>query len=264
MSEEDDAPDTKNPSRSSVSDNHLTPPAELTSTQEETDDFGLPKKDYRSRPAQLSEVDSDEEDGDTFHDAQDVSHAAPDGRASDEDDTPRVRAGQEEASGESSANIIPPNGNSQSTPRLESPQDGGSVPMAERMDSADMKGAPDAKEHVEPSAKPLRVLTTSSNNLPSLTTTDLQSPEPPSAHSQSRVSSKIRRERQSAGPVVSEWSHQRLAPQEETEHESEEEEEWKAMPALGEYEIYDDENRLVARPAPVEQTEDAGYAELGG
>ena len=48
------------------------------------------------------------------------------------------------------------------------------------------------------------------------------------------------------------WSHQRLAPQAEAEQESEEEEEWKAMPALGEYDIYDEENRLVARAAPVE------------
>ena len=45
---------------------------------------------------------------------------------------------------------------------------------------------------------------------------------------------------------VSEWSHQALAPKKE-ELIEEKEEEWQAMPALGEYDIYDDDGRLVAK-----------------
>ena len=45
---------------------------------------------------------------------------------------------------------------------------------------------------------------------------------------------------------ISEWSHQIIAPREEEVIE-EKEEEWQAMPALGEYDLYDDEGRLLAK-----------------
>ena len=174
------------------------------------------------------------------------------------------RLGRRETSRESPKNIAPVNKSSQNTPRPTSSQKNGEVPMAERTNSSDNTDVADAKEQADASAEPLKISTTANAERPPLTTRDTQSPEPPSTDSQHAVSPKIRRERQSAGPAVSEWSHQRLAPQEEAEHESEEEVEWKAMPALGEYDIYDDENRLVARAAPVEQAEDTGYAALGG
>jgi hypothetical protein len=65
---------------------------------------------------------------------------------------------------------------------------------------------------------------------------------------------------------ISEWSHMRLA-QSHDAHESEEEEEdhgdWKAMPALGEFDYYDDYGRLIARGAEAEDN-DAVYQGLGG
>jgi hypothetical protein len=65
---------------------------------------------------------------------------------------------------------------------------------------------------------------------------------------------------------ISEWSHMRLA-QSHDAHESEEEEEdhgdWKAMPALGEFDYYDDYGRLIARGAEAED-KDAVYQGLGG
>ncbi|KAJ5084657.1 hypothetical protein NUU61_009236 [Penicillium alfredii] len=67
---------------------------------------------------------------------------------------------------------------------------------------------------------------------------------------------------------VSEWSHQRLAQKhQEPESESEEEEEtgdWKAMPALGELDYYDDTGRLIARGAQQEDDDEAVYNGLGG
>ncbi|KAL5359727.1 hypothetical protein BJX96DRAFT_61503 [Aspergillus floccosus] len=63
----------------------------------------------------------------------------------------------------------------------------------------------------------------------------------------------------------SEWSHQRLnAPQEsEDEAEEESEEEWREMPALDEFDVYDDYGRLIARGAKTEDNE-AVYNGLGG
>lgn len=66
---------------------------------------------------------------------------------------------------------------------------------------------------------------------------------------------------------ISEWSHQRLAlqhdPHEESEEEEEEQADWKAMPALGEFDYYDDCGRLIARGAH-EDDDDAVYNGLGG
>lgn len=63
----------------------------------------------------------------------------------------------------------------------------------------------------------------------------------------------------------SEWSHQGLAMHHESEEEDEEDDEdtWKDMPALGEFDVYDDYGRLVARGSKQEDDE-AVYQGLGG
>ena len=81
--------------------------------------------------------------------------------------------------------------------------------------------------------------------------------------STSARSSSVKKEgrRSAGGPAVSEWSHQRLAAQPEPEEEDEEED-WKAMPALGQYDLYDDDGRLVAKASKGD--DNFTYAELGG
>jgi Protein of unknown function (DUF726) len=67
------------------------------------------------------------------------------------------------------------------------------------------------------------------------------------------------------GPAVSEWSHQRLAPQqEEVQEQGDEAEDWQAMPALAEYDLYDDNGKLLARGAEPEDEEEVAYGGLGG
>ncbi|KAJ6000650.1 hypothetical protein N7481_001059 [Penicillium waksmanii] len=63
----------------------------------------------------------------------------------------------------------------------------------------------------------------------------------------------------------SEWSHMRIAQPHQAHDDSEEEEpaDWKAMPALGEFDYYDDYGRLIARGAQ-EEGNDAVYQGLGG
>ncbi|GLI77450.1 hypothetical protein PoHVEF18_005740 [Penicillium ochrochloron] len=62
----------------------------------------------------------------------------------------------------------------------------------------------------------------------------------------------------------SEWSHQRMTqPQNDVEESEEEEDEWKAMPALGEMDYYDDYGRLIAR-GDKEEDDEAVYNGLGG
>lgn len=62
---------------------------------------------------------------------------------------------------------------------------------------------------------------------------------------------------------MSEWSHQRLTQQQDSDEETESEGEWKPMPALGEMDYYDDYGRLVARGSK-EEDDDAVYSGLGG
>lgn len=81
-------------------------------------------------------------------------------------------------------------------------------------------------------------------------------------HAQPRTSTSKQRTAQ-----VSEWSHQRLAQPDAHHPESEESDaepdEWQSMPALGEFDYYDDYGRLVARGAK-EEGDEAVYQGLGG
>jgi hypothetical protein len=66
-----------------------------------------------------------------------------------------------------------------------------------------------------------------------------------------------------AKPVVSEWSHQQLAPKKEVP-DTNDEGEWQTMPAFAPYNMYDDDNRLIAKEAEVSDDGKDVYAGLGG
>ncbi|KAG9238375.1 hypothetical protein BJ875DRAFT_502132 [Amylocarpus encephaloides] len=65
------------------------------------------------------------------------------------------------------------------------------------------------------------------------------------------------------GLGVSEWSHQQLAPTDEKLPEDDEGE-WQTMPAFAPYDMYDDNNRLIAKEAAESDEEDDAYVGLGG
>ena len=100
---------------------------------------------------------------------------------------------------------------------------------------------------------------------------ELQDDQPASAENPSEASDPPPPYRTSTSKArnaeISEWSHMRLAQSNDVHEESEEEEDnhgdWKAMPALGEFDYYDDYGRLVARGADAEDNE-AVYQGLGG
>ncbi|KAF7157428.1 hypothetical protein CNMCM5623_001689 [Aspergillus felis] len=97
---------------------------------------------------------------------------------------------------------------------------------------------------------------------------DRQSTPPPAyssldIHDSVHQSSPTHKRHSSLKP--SEWSHQRLTENKEANLESDDESdgEWKEMPALGEFDVYDDYGRLVARGAK-EEGDEAVYQGLGG
>jgi hypothetical protein len=67
------------------------------------------------------------------------------------------------------------------------------------------------------------------------------------------------------GLGISEFSHQQLTTHEAETKEGVEEDEWQTMPAYAPYDIYDDDNKLVAKEQKPEEMGDTyGYAGLGG
>ncbi|KAI1100219.1 DUF726-domain-containing protein [Jackrogersella minutella] len=63
---------------------------------------------------------------------------------------------------------------------------------------------------------------------------------------------------------ISEFSHQQLTGHHEEEKKDEEDEAWQAMPAYAPYDIYDDDNKLVAKEHNPEEDDNYGYGNLGG
>ncbi|CAK7212084.1 hypothetical protein SBRCBS47491_001352 [Sporothrix bragantina] len=67
----------------------------------------------------------------------------------------------------------------------------------------------------------------------------------------------------SAGNTLSEFSHQKLTTEKEEEKEDEDDG-WQTMPAFAPYDIYDDDNRLIAKEHVETEEDSYGYAGLGG
>jgi hypothetical protein len=64
---------------------------------------------------------------------------------------------------------------------------------------------------------------------------------------------------------ASEWSHQQIVPQKlEVNNRNNDENEWQDMPAYAPYDVYDDDNKLIAREAIDSDGEAAAYDGLGG
>lgn len=63
---------------------------------------------------------------------------------------------------------------------------------------------------------------------------------------------------------ISEYSHMALAPQSHTTVEKEDEGQWQTMPAYARYDMYDDDNKLIAKENEEELEDMTGYGNLGG
>ena len=104
------------------------------------------------------------------------------------------------------------------------------------------------------SVKPITPTTSRRNSLKQSQATPIQEqpndqhvdPSSPKEVSDLGTSPIIKKDKPASGPTVSAWSHQRLAPKDE-DTDDEEEVQWQAMPALGEFDIYDDTGRIVAK-----------------
>ncbi|KAI9375693.1 hypothetical protein BJX61DRAFT_531405 [Aspergillus egyptiacus] len=207
--------------------------------QDASDDFGLP---IRSRPRTPRRATESSVDDERFHDAQelasDTKNDAPDAKAEPREDSEQEGQSTNKASlkdGQEKVQRSSP----RSSEREVSTQYGVTSSVLEKRTET----PPPEFEHGPPPAyteKPA---------------------EGSKEHPSSRPAHKAQHDIQ-----MSEWSHQRLH-EHKDEGENQEEEsddgEWKEMPALEEFDYYDDYGRLIARGAKQEDNE-AVYQGLGG
>src|SRR5438045_773833 len=144
MGPEDDAPETIDPPPTSVNAENTPVEYKHSATELEADDFGLPRTNYRAPRTQQPKEHSDEEDGDTFHDAQDVKDQTPDPDAFEEKPEPRVDRVQERESEVSQEKAVLADKNPQSASHPISSLEDGEMPTAQIMVRANAMNAPKA------------------------------------------------------------------------------------------------------------------------
>ncbi|KAL4887939.1 hypothetical protein BDV59DRAFT_157147 [Aspergillus ambiguus] len=229
-----------------------TPTGHTQGGPEDVDDFGLP---IRPRPRQAQSMSEASENQEEFHDVQESvsGRTAVDGHQGSE-------RGGEKSPGESTSKQSVEGSRAIKEDNNETPDAPTSTaaPGTDRTDIAQKKDAGtsiDATKQGPPSSSP-----SATEDAPPPPYTEKAQSETPDTAAPRHSKHKKR-----ANLKASEWSHQRLNEAKESEDESEDEseEEWREMPALDEFDVYDDYGRLVARGAKTEDNE-AVYSGLGG
>jgi hypothetical protein len=108
-----------------------------------------------------------------------------------------------------------------------------------------------------------------SGESPNVDHTRAISPSAPEAKGQEHSPSNARKSGTPISPekhhgTASEWSHQVLAPQADKQEDDEEEDKWETMPAYAPFDIYDDNNKLIAKEQDDSGDETLQYGTLGG
>ncbi|KAL2822575.1 hypothetical protein BJX63DRAFT_126114 [Aspergillus granulosus] len=212
--------------------------------QDEVDDFGLP---IRSRPRPVRQGTESSVDDDQFEDAQEAAIGTSDNSAPTGLETRESSAGEE-----------PPQTKTPPVKRLEEEVQRPSTPQPSDREASYPYGvtASTVETHSPESSPPNSEL----GPPPAYT-------EKPAQDGTKDIESSRPTHVPSKDIPMSEWSHQRLYEhKEKDDHEkeaSDDEGDWKEMPAIDEFDFYDDYGRLVARGAKQEDNE-AVYAGLGG
>ncbi|KAH7399478.1 hypothetical protein BKA66DRAFT_565549 [Pyrenochaeta sp. MPI-SDFR-AT-0127] len=94
---------------------------------------------------------------------------------------------------------------------------------------------------------------------------ELQStPKPEAAEKRTSVEAASAHRHQTSVASISEYSHQRAVTQPEKEEKDDDDGEWQTMPAYAHYDMYDDDNKLIAKENAEELEDMSGYGNVGG
>ena len=247
----------------STSDTSKKASLDQIESERELDDFGLPKNKPRRPIPEQSESDEDEE-GAIFHDAKDD---IPMVRGNSTSQSPTSGSNRSSLGKKDSPRQIPVNDDQNIGPTVPSTspasicEERGADVQAEKPVQAlqnDRRTCSDLKNLATTESRP-----STPSSLGKAQNDEAKSPES-SPQDKKDMTPSNKTKRTIAAPAVSEWSHQRLAPQHEEVKEEEDEEVWQAMPAIAQYDLYNDDGKLLARGAEPEKDEEAAYEGLGG
>ncbi len=243
----------------SIGDSSGNASPDQTRLEPDLDDFGLPKNTRQRASPERASSDDDEDDS-AFHDAQDDISANREDHRPPSSVKPLFKSHQNEESSSPQASASEETYSNATAPST-TPHP--STEGYEQYGEAQVSGVeiPDGSDEIS-----------SAEQRPSTPPQSLRDPQDgqpvsvggsPGDKKDTTPGSKIRRPINA--PAVSEWSHQRLAPQHEGVKEVVDEgNDWQAMPAFAEYDLYDDDGKLLARGAKPEDEEEAVYGGLGG
>lgn len=156
-------------------------------------------------------------------------------------------------------------------PKADGPPASGVKPEPEKTpsseeDTAGKSGSQEVTEKREPTtpatAEPEKVEgETAKENEANDKTADVGQKDAPVGHS--KRESTVVNTADASGIQISEYSHLQLTTQKK-EEEKDDDDGWQTMPAYAPYDIYDDDNRLIAREHNEEEDENYSYAGMGG
>ncbi|OCT45050.1 DUF726 domain protein [Cladophialophora carrionii] len=219
------------------------------------DDFGLPRKPVRRAPP--ADSDDSEDDADTFHDAE--------GATDDSTTVANAKEGAGNKSSDGAHEAREPVGRAQVPRSIPEPPadsiDSSKIePAKETRDVHNVDGGGQTEAKRPENVPPLDLVSTSDSK-GTVESTNATSPR--ASQAPGTVIPKHDQKPKSA--AASEYSHQRqISAPTQSDDEDEEEVEWQAMPAIDEFDIYDDNGRLVAKGHKENEEDSNPYSGMGG
>ncbi|KAL7909458.1 DUF726 domain-containing protein [Trichoderma velutinum] len=241
----------------------------------EFDDFGLPIKKFIAPVAEPSDSDDQDatNDADTSNETQN-GHREPKEEHQETSETTESKNGHKSSSDSEGTGPKDAQPIRESIPAVASPIQQQQEPKAETETGHKEPLTPPANNNPWPPKSPSPARGTRAIEAPSTPKTPNRGTEPSEKYLQAKspggFSQTQKRDRSFSSPMstngVSEFSHQHVLQRQEVKEEKKEDEDggWQEMPSYARYDMYDDDDRLIAREHDADEDETYGYAGLGG
>ncbi|KAK0765670.1 hypothetical protein N5P37_001608 [Trichoderma harzianum] len=237
----------------------------------EFDDFGLPIKKFIA-PAEPPDSDAQDatHDADTTNETQNGHHDSKEEHQETSEPTGskngHTSSSDSEDTGPKDVQLTREN-----IPAVASPIQQQQEPKTETGTGPKEPLTPPARNNPWPPTSPSPIRETRAIEAPSTPKTPNRGTEPSEKYlSPGGFSQTQKRDRSFSSPVstngVSEFSHQHVLQRQEVKEEKKEDDDggWQEMPSYARYDMYDDDDRLIAKEHDAEEDETYGYAGLGG
>ncbi|PTB64437.1 DUF726-domain-containing protein [Trichoderma citrinoviride] len=231
----------------------------------DVDDFGLPIKRFIAPPA-AEPTDAEAQDATNGADNGHETQNGRDGPKDEHEETTEAAGGK---NGRASGSDLEDAGSNNAQPTRET------APSSPKQTNSTETKTENEIERKLPPTTPVPAKGNPTFDTPSTPKTPLRGAEKSEQYLQAKspegFNQTHNRDRSFSSPAsgkgISEYSHQHLLQRPEEKEEKKDElddGEWQEMPAYARYDMYDDDDRLIAREHDADEDETYGYAGLGG